>query len=83
MHIDQIVSALQALNASTPSPTKAKRAAPALKANGHTVLSPDEQLAINAARIVAAFDLGSKGVTVDSLVAGVKNFEKPYCGVVQ
>jgi hypothetical protein len=85
MTIPEIQHRLQALNGASPAPAKVKRpsAAPALKTNGHTVLNPDELLAISAARIVAAFDLGAKGVTPEALVAGVRKFEQPYVGVVQ
>jgi DUF1009 family protein len=84
MGIDQIIQNLQNLNAATAAPAKhKKKVAPALKINGQTTFSADEQLAMAAARILAAFDLGSKGVTVESLVAGVKNYEGPYEGVVQ
>jgi hypothetical protein len=91
MTLKQIALNLQALNGSAPAkkpvvkktPAVTVMAAPAVKTNGHAVLSADEQLRLNAARIVAAFSLTETGVTVDALVAGVKAYEAPYAGAVQ
>lgn len=85
MTIKEIQEAVAKLNTGAPAP-KAKQppaAVPANKANGNTMLDQDELLAITAARIIAAFALGAHGVTVESMVAGVKSYEKPFEGVVQ
>ncbi len=85
MHINDIQKRLNKLNAAAPAVKKIKKvaAAPAVKTNGHTVLTADEQLAFAAGRIIAALNLAAKGVTVEALVAGVKKFETPYTGVKQ
>ena len=85
MTIQQIQENLKALIAERAKSTKSKKPAakPVGKVNGATTLNDSEQLAFIASRIVRAFNLESQGVTVDSLVAGVKDFEKPYEGAVQ
>ena len=87
MHVDGILVSLQQLNSARVITAKPKRklavAPPLPRPNGHVVLDPEETLRIHAARIVAAFGLDEKGVTVDAVVAGVRNFEQPYVGVTQ
>jgi hypothetical protein len=62
-------------------PVVARIAAP--KVNGHTTLDIEEQLRLQAARIHAAFNLESKGFTVENLVEGVHQYESPWEGTVQ
>lgn len=89
MKITDIQKKLAGLSDSAPAPKSKPKKAPAPvvvaapKTNGHTHLTPEESLAMHAARIVAAFNLEAKGVTVETLVAGVKQFEAPYQGIVQ
>lgn len=64
-------------------PAAIAKVAAAPKTNGHTHFDHEEQLRVQAARIHAAFNLESKGVTVDSLIEGVHQYEGPYKGVVQ
>lgn len=83
MGIDQIQANCEQLNRASKKAPKPKAKAPAQKANGHTVLTSDEMLRIDAARIVAAFKMESHGITTEHLVNGVKEYEAPYQGVVQ
>ncbi len=84
MTIDDIILNLQQIEAAAPVPAKKKKAStPAVKTNGATQLTPDEQLAMAAARIAAALHLDQNGVTAADLVAGVKKFEAQYEGAVQ
>jgi hypothetical protein len=85
MHIDRIMNALAAYN--TPAkPAKPKPAPPVVaapKPNGHTVLNSDELLAITVGRIVAALNLEAQGVTSEVMIQRVKDYEKPFEGLVQ
>lgn len=87
MRIEDIIVKLQALNGTTPAPKKSAKKKPSVaiaapKANTHTPLNPDEILSMSVARIVAAFELEEQGVTVESMIAGVKAHEGTYAGRV-
>ena len=83
MHVDGILESLRELNAAQPTAAKPKKKNQTVKVNGGTMLSPDEALRINVARVVAAFGLEAKGVTVEQVVTAVRNYEAPYEGAVQ
>lgn len=87
MGIDQICQNVIQLNASAAAAESkkkpAKKAPPAVKTNGNTHLSDEENLRITLARAIAAFGLEQQGVTVDKFIAGIKAYETKYQGVVQ
>ena len=83
--IIEIQAALAAAEPAAPEKKKAtpkKAQAPVSKANGRATLTPDEQLAFQAGRIIAALALEQKGVTVEALVNSVRQYEH-YTGPIQ
>ncbi len=80
MTINQIQTNLAVLNAATPAPKKAKKPA---ATNGHTALTSEELLTITVGRLVAALNLTKHGLTTESLVASVHEFERPQKGAIQ
>ena len=89
MHITDIQNKLAALNATAAKSAKPKVSNPAApvvaapKPNGHAVLNSDELLAITVGRIVAALNLEAQGVTSEVIIQRVKDYEKPFEGLVQ
>lgn len=80
MTIEQIQSGLALMN-NGPAPKKPAKKKPAVVP---VAINPDDMLAINAARIVAAFDMTNRaGATAATLVAGVKQYEASCAGMVQ
>jgi len=88
MLVTDIQAAVAALNAAEPAAKPKKPAAKpivaVIKPNGHAVFDPEEQLRIQAGRIVTAFNMTVlTGVTVVAIVQGVRGYEQAYRGAVQ
>lgn len=81
MHIDGVLSQLRDLNAAAR--TAAKPKVKKVKPNGKAELTPEEWFRISAERIVTAFGMRERGVTVEAVVAAVQSYEQPYQGVIQ
>lgn len=91
MNLNDITKRLNKLNAAAQDEApKAKRAKakpsttqPSAEIKIAALISKEEQLRETVQRVIAAYGLADKGVSVDVMISRIHEYEKPWQGIVQ